>query len=123
MNQLFLASENLRRGTGQIRANNARKVDSKNAPSAYETIQKLQAVERNERAIAARKANSDDGILANLGSKEQKLLSTQVFGMSIKPDVRALLKAGELKKALEYLGKTNANGIIPSKDNHTLQIS
>ena len=117
VNQLFLASENLRRGTGQIRANNAAKWIQKNAPSAYETIQKLQAVERNERAIAARNANSDDGILANLGSKEQKLLSTQVFGMSIKfhPDVRALLKAGELKKALEYLGKTNANGIIPSK--------
>ena len=47
VNQLFLASENLRRGTGQIRANNAAKWIQKNAPSAYETIQKLQAVERN----------------------------------------------------------------------------
>ena len=37
--------------------------------------------------------------------------------MSIKfhPDVRALLKAGELKKALEYLGKRNENNFIPSK--------
>ena len=117
VNQLFLASENIRRGTGQIRANNAAKWIEKNAPSAYRTIQKLQEVEVNERARISAEANSDDGILANLGNKEQKLLSTQVFGMSIKfhPDVRALLKAGELKKALEYLGKTNTNGIIPSK--------
>ena len=37
--------------------------------------------------------------------------------MSIKvsPRCTALLKAGELKKALEYLGKRNENGLIPPK--------
>ena len=133
--QLFLAAERIRQGTGQIRANNAAKWIEKNAPSAYKALLKLKQIEVDERAKASQQINSDSGILANLGNKKTtvdadgnlysidanvdflNIRTSEVLGMSIKfhPDVRALLKAGELKKALEYLGKRNENGIIPSK--------
>ena len=133
--QLFLAAERIRKGTGQIRANNAAKWIKDNAPSAYKTILKLKQAEVDERAKVSTQINSDSGILANLGNKETRpdadgnlyiadkinnllnIRTSEVLGMSVKfhPDVRALLKAGELKKALEYLSKRNENGIIPPK--------
>jgi len=133
--QLFLAAERMRQGTGQERANNAVKWIKDNAPSAYKTILKLKQIEVDERAKLSAQINGDSGILANLGKKKTavdadgnlysmdvnadflNMRTSEVLGMSIKfhPDVRALLKAGELKKALEYLGKRNENGIIPPK--------
>ena len=133
--QLFLAAERIRKGTGQIRANNAVKWMKDNAPSAYKTILKLKQAEVNERAKISRQINSDSSILANLGTKKTavdadgnlystdanadflNIRTSEVLGMSIKfhPDVRALLKAGEFKKALEYLGKRNENNFIPSR--------
>ena len=133
--QLFLAAERIRQGTGQIRANNAVKWMKDNAPSAYKTILKLKQAEVNERAKISRQINSDSSILANLGTKKTtvdadgnlystdanadflNMRTSEVLGMSIKfhPDVRALLKGGEFKKALEYLGKRNENNFIPSR--------
>ena len=133
--QLFLAAERMRQGTGQERANNAVKWIKDNAPSAYKTILKLKQIEVDERAKLSAQINGDSGILANLGKKKTavdadgnlysmdvnadflNMRTSEVLGMSIKfhPDVRALLKAGELKKALEYLGKRNENSIIPPK--------
>tara|TARA_E500000318_G_scaffold102131_1_gene106218 strand:+ start:10197 stop:16607 length:6411 start_codon:yes stop_codon:yes gene_type:complete len=133
-NIMLLSGEGIRRNTGQDRAENAAKWIEKNAPSAYETLKKLQAIQRNENNRASSDANSDSGILNTLGTtrietdadgnpyivaKDNffKVPTNHVIGMGIRfhPDVRALLKAGDLKKALEYLGKRNENGFIPAR--------
>lgn len=72
--QLFLAAERMRQGTGQERANNAVKWIKDNAPSAYKTILKLKQIEVDERAKLSAQINGDSGILANLGKRKQLLM-------------------------------------------------